>query len=476
MCSPKQQLLFVLLALFGASGCHPQAKDWRTIGTAAPTSWKTKTISPEPQVFTGNAEAGWQYLIYGDYLGAGVPVEMMGKRMPTYSAAAMPRTGDNASVAHDFTIFKAANGVKVINGNCLACHGGWLDGKVVPGLGNTQTQFQTSLRLPSKIISRIAKKRYPEGTPERAALANFVDHYRNIASYVHTNNPGVAPAFRLEEACTMHRNPQDLSYKTTPNYPMMAYTLASDVPPLWNIDRKNALYYNAMGKGDFRKLLLQAVVLATPDSSTARQALGHFTDVLAWAKQLQPPPYPFSIQKDLVAKGQQVFEQHCKGCHGRYSGDSTFYPNKVVALHVVKTDPLYAVYLAQHAGLADWYNKSWFARSVPQSRMEPEYGYIAPPLDGIWATAPYLHNGSVPTLEDLLLSTQRPTYWRKRNPDLQRGYDPQKAGWQYDRTKKAGKKDIFNTTKPGYSQQGHAFGDKLTAEERKALIEYLKTL
>lgn len=126
------------------------------------------------------------------------------------------------------------------------------------------------------------------------------------------------------------------------------------------------------------------------------------------------------------------------------------------------------------APIVDWYNESWFATSYPTSYFEPEAGYVAPPLDGIWATAPYLHNGSVPTLEDLLNSYQRPDYWHRSGES--NDYDYQKIGWNYTVEKNGKGKWTFDTTLPGYSNTGHYFGDHLTKGERGAVIEYLKTL
>jgi hypothetical protein len=105
--------------------------------------------------------------------------------------------------------------------------------------------------------------------------------------------------------------------------------------------------------------------------------------------------------------------------------------------------------------------------------LEPFNGYIAPPLDGIWITAPFLHNGSVPTLEALLNSALRPTYWSRDfdNPET----DYEKVGWKYKKHDLA-EKGVYNTLLPGYGNYGHYFGDKLTGPERKALLEYLKTL
>ncbi|HEY6956285.1 MAG TPA: hypothetical protein VI385_13630, partial [Flavisolibacter sp.] len=99
---------------------------------------------------------------------------------------------------------------------------------------------------------------------------------------------------------------------------------------------------------------------------------------------------------------------------------------------------------------------------------------IAPPLDGIWITAPYLHNGSVPTLEALLNSKLRPKYW-SRNFDKPE-YDYANPGWKFKVEEGPGNTSVYNTTLAGYGNYGHYFGDKLSDEERKAVIEYLKTL
>ena len=98
-------------------------------------------------------------------------------------------------------------------------------------------------------------------------------------------------------------------------------------------------------------------------------------------------------------------------------------------------------------------------------------GYIAPPLDGVWATAPYFHNASVPNLEGVLNVAARPTYWRRINE-----LDYEKMGWKYEAMKKGGNKKTYDTTLPGYSNQGHDFGEEFNEAERMAVIEYLKTL
>jgi len=213
-------------------------------------------------------------------------------------------------------------------------------------------------------------------------------------------------------------------------------------------------------------------VLGIPDSAQARRAINGFRDVLAWLDQLEPPPYPGAVDEQLAARGQKLFEKNCSKCHGTY-GEEESYPNKLISLSLVKTDPMYANY-AYNSGIVDWYNRSWFAQSEPRSYFEPELGYVAPPLDGIWASAPYLHNGSVPTVDALLNSTARPDVWKRSGNS--EDYDHKALGWQYSVPDKAKGEWVFDTSLPGYSNKGHYFGDKLTDDERYALIEYLKTI
>ena len=197
-----------------------------------------------------------------------------------------------------------------------------------------------------------------------------------------------------------------------------------------------------------------------------------FSDVVAWLRALQPPSYPGALNAQLVREGQTVFETHCKKCHGSY-GEQATYPNKLVPLDEIGTDPAYALY-AMASPVNEWYNNSWFAKSTPYAESRPSPAYMAPPLDGIWATAPFLHNGSVPTLEALLDSRLRPTYWERNFEDD--SYDLARIGWPYVEKNNGRGRYTYDTTLPGYGNGGHTFGDSLSGRERLALIEYLKAL
>lgn len=439
---------------------------------AVNTGWKVKKIPAYPQLENGDPEAGYNYLIYGDYIGSGIPYEVFEKRIKNRQDKTLRREGINAKLPYTLTAFEGIQGVEVVNGNCFTCHAGELNGEIVLGLGNSFGEFQRNLKPIAKAMDLGMKLKFGKKSQEWKAYEDFRRYFQISAPYVQTEKAGVNPAAMLAEACVMYRNPIDLTYQEEANFTMPRYAIATDVPPLWNLKKKNALYYTAVGRGDFSKLLFQASVLGIPDTFAARKAVSNFKDVIAWIKTIEPPKYPAPIDKSLTAKGSLLYETHCSECHGSYSFQET-YPNKVVSIDYIKTDPLYASYAVQ-APIVDWYNKSWFAASEPPSHFEPEAGYIAPPLDGIWASAPYLHNGSVPTLEDLLNSYQRPVYWRRSGQS--QDFDFEKVGWNYSREKNGKGKWTYDTTLPGFGNEGHYFGDHLTVDERKALIEFLKTL
>jgi hypothetical protein len=150
----------------------------------------------------------------------------------------------------------------------------------------------------------------------------------------------------------------------------------------------------------------------------------------------------------------------------------------VVPLKEIGTDPRRFEGITRKFGEA--YNKSWFAGDYQAIDSD---GYQAPPLDGVWATAPYLHNGSVPTLYGVLNSKARPGLFTRSFRTDREAYDERHVGWKVQGLSAAPKaaspieaRKVYDTTRPGRSNAGHTYGDRLTEEERMAVIEYLKTL
>ncbi len=129
--------------------------------------------------------------------------------------------------------------------------------------------------------------------------------------------------------------------------------------------------------------------------------------------------------------------------------------------------------------------------------MPEKAGYIAPPLDGVWASAPYFHNGSVPTLYHVLKASERPAIWSRTNTDPF-AYDLEKVGLLYQekdispenyaRWKTAAKgnprseearefRRWYNTSGMGRSNQGHDwFSAIMDNDEIYAVVEFLKSL
>ncbi|MEM8908356.1 MAG: c-type cytochrome [Bacteroidota bacterium] len=421
---------------------------------------------------SGDAEAGRWYWLNGDYVDSGVPFDLF-----TATSASgenlLGRSGDNVDVPYNFTAVDAANGVRVVVANCLQCHAQQLNGELIVGLGNSMTDFTTDQSSTISLADAALQLLYGSNSPEWAAYSPFRESIIASAAEIVTEVKGVNPAGKLAVVLTAHRNQNDLTWIDDPVYPIPPEVIPEDVPPLWLIKKKHALYYNASGKGDFARLIMASSALTMEDSLKAREVDQRFVDVVAYLKTLEAPVYPEATDAAKVDRGKSLFESNCARCHGTYGAAET-YPNLLVTLDEIQTDSLLVFGNFAFGDFQDWYTNSWFAQEPNAAQFTPELGYIAPPLDGIWATAPYLHNGSVPTLEDLLNSPERPTFWRRSFSSFALDYE--KMGWQYTRESAGGNVEIYDTTLPGYGNGGHTYGDSYTDEQRSDLIEYLKTL
>ncbi|RTQ53733.1 hypothetical protein EJV47_03090 [Hymenobacter gummosus] len=425
---------------------------------------------------------GFLYLTEGNYHGTGIPhyslfVRKITKRntllAPLPDSLAPTQRSLSTKVPFGYSAVQSIQGSVIINANCFSCHAGHVAGQFVLGLGTTNSIYQKGQHVQALMLDQVVKTMYSRNSRERKAFGHFGDYFKQVSKTTHTPNPFVNPAFRLEETCINHRDPVDLSYKPRENFPMTKQVYASDIPPLWHVRKKRTLYYNGMGNGDKSKLLMQITAMGITDTLMARDVQRHFGDVVAWIESLRPPKYPRTVDQGLAGRGAITFAQKCSGCHGTY-GVQESYPNKIVALETLKTDPYYARYFFRNSGLASWYNSSWFATSSPHSSLVPIEGYQAPPLDGVWATAPYLHNGSVPTLKALLNSKLRPLRWEYTN-----GYNFEEVGLA-NRPSHAKNlrpnKQTYDASIEGYGNYGHSFSDMLTEQQRSELLEYLKTL
>jgi mono/diheme cytochrome c family protein len=344
---------------------------------------------------------------------------------------------------------------------------------LIVGLGNHSADNTTEQTSRLQLIDGVVKANYGTNSKEWQAYEPFSRGFKAIGPYIRTSTQGANPADKIFAALSGHRDKNNLTWIDQATYTIPTETIPTDVPAWWLLKKKHALYYNGLGKGDFARLMMASSLLSMKDTAEARAIDNKFPDVVAYLKSLQPPKYPQSTDPTLAQQGKIVFETNCARCHGTYGSNAT-YPNLLIDLPTIGTDAALSNVYFSNPQYHTWYNESWFNKPPYAAQLLPNKGYVAPPLDGIWATAPYLHNGSVPTLEDLLNSTQRPVFWKRSFDD--KDYDWIKLGWKYE--VKTKKEDIqtYDTTQNGYGNSGHYFGDKLSATERKALLEYLKTL
>ena len=429
-------------------------------------------VPASPQRAGGDAKKGYEYLVTGNYVKGGLPINLfllgnMGQKIH------IQRDGLNKNLPHAYTAVKTRNNEVLVAPNCLQCHAQVFDDQLIIGLGNSLIDFTKNERFNSENIELLEKILKANAPSQYEAAAPFINVTKTVTQHLYAETRGVNVADKLAAVLAAHRDPVTFQWKDQPFLPIPKEVIPTDTPAWWLLKKKNAMFYNGFGRGDFGRFLMASNLLTVNDTSESRTVDEQMPHVLAYLNSLEAPKYPKAVNQQLASKGRIIFDQACSGCHGTY-GPGGQYPNLLIPQSVIGTDSLLHTSNYSNPQFIQWFNKSWFTTGDHPARLVPFNGYLAPPLDGVWITAPYLHNGSVPDLEGVLDSRQRPKYW-SRNFDKPE-YNYQNPGWKYQVESKPGGNTVYNTTLPGYGNYGHYFGDRLSSEERKAVIEYLKTL
>jgi mono/diheme cytochrome c family protein len=273
-----------------------------------------------------------------------------------------------------------------------------------------------------------------------------------------------------------------------------------DFPSVWNQQARKGMHLHWDGNNtsvDERNLSAAFGTGAYPPTVDS----GRVLRMARYLETAQPPPYPYPVDQALAEKGKPIYEHFCISCHGTrkppfrttpvgesescdYMASGAQCVGTVVPLDDIGTDPSrfnsYTWLLAvNQSTLYAGYEKDWgFKPAYPQRfhLFRKTHGYANMPLDGIWLRAPYLHNGSVPTLNDLLKSSS------DRTPKFFRGndvFDRENVGFVSDLPEQNGRRFFpFDTSRRGNGNRGHEgreYGTELTADQKRALLEYLKT-
>ena len=195
-----------------------------------------------------------------------------------------------------------------------------------------------------------------------------------------------------------------------------------------------------------------------------------------WLLTAKPPPFPYPVETGRAERGKVLYAEYCARCHGRdgqnFEGELVGQVTPIDRIGTSRrrldsyTEELCAAQNTLYAG----YDDERF------SHFRKTNGYANAPLDGIWLRAPYLHNGSVPTLRDLLEPAARRPQTFYRGYDV---YDPVKLGFVAD-VPSEGARQFFkiDTRIEGNGNSGHEgreYGTELPDAEKDAIVEYLKT-
>ena len=246
----------------------------------------------------------------------------------------------------------------------------------------------------------------------------------------------------------------------------------TDMPSVWNLQKykpEQGMFMNLAGDShDAYSVIVDSALGLLGAAPHDKQA---FLDQVKWLHEYlskkAPPKYPFAIDQARAQSGKVAFDSHCAGCHAS-ARTGTRIPVSEVATDRNRLDSW-----NKTAAIAA--NKVVRDMGIERKGLVEETldGYIIPFLDGIWLRAPYLHNGSVPTLRDLLNPVaERPkVFWRGYDV-----YDQKRLGFvtDTDEAKRIGTR--HDVSAKGGSNQGLPYGVDMADEDKEALIEFLKTL
>ncbi|MFL6845690.1 MAG: hypothetical protein ACJ8ER_12505 [Allosphingosinicella sp.] len=245
----------------------------------------------------------------------------------------------------------------------------------------------------------------------------------------------------------------------------------ADFMSIWDQASREGLWLHWDGNNDSideRNLSAAMGAGATPLTLSAEPNMRSIERIKRWIMNLPAPRYPFGIDYAKAAAGRPVYERACAACHE--AGHPDF--GAVIPTRYLQTDP--ERQLSFDDSMAAKMNTIGAGKPWAFNRFRRTDGYASHPLDGIWLRAPYLHNGSVPTLRELLspVAQRRAVFFR--GDDV---YDPANVGFTADVARR-GKRAFyrFDTHDRGNGNGGHLYGVDLSAAEKDALIEYLKTL
>jgi len=407
-------------------------------------------------------------------------------------------------------------GIDVVYLNCASCHTGTFRDApgavphIVPGMpahtfdlgawGKFLTTIPTDQKFtPQRLLDQISKMQ--DDPHRRAGKPDLINRliFKYLAAYLMRDQLlilGQRLSFINKDSWGPGRVDTFNAPKALLNFPMDKYADPKelvgnvDFPSIWYQGPRKGMQLHWDGNNtsvDERNLSAAFGTGAYPPTLDVARVVR----TAKWLETAKPPTYPYQIDGPLAAKGQRVYEEYCARCHGTREAPFRHDPPQptelvgtVVPIEKIGTDrwrlDSYTWVLAvNQSTLYAGFEKDWgFAPPYPQrfGHFRKQPGYANSPLDGIWLRAPYLHNGSVPNLWELLKPEKERIASFYRGDDV---FDPKNVGFVSDAPDQDGQKLFpFNTREPGNGNGGHtgaAYGTELPEGDKWALVEYLKT-
>jgi hypothetical protein len=450
---------------YGSIGSEPGVSLLRPVGGVLPPYWVFKAL---PSVCPEKLPGGYATIGFVVERGRDLPVGVSRRRRL---------------------------GIDQVGINCAACHTGTVrdrpdaEPRVVPGMPAHQLDLQRFIEfvldctLDNRLTDASVRGRFPRsggpGAMERLLYRIGVIDRLKIQTLELRNR--IAPILgdavpRWGRGRVDTFNP----YKAIQfNWPLdrlsaSERTGAADFPSLWNQKPREGMHLHWDGDNDSvdERNLSAALGAGITPVTVDHDGIKRVRD---WIWTLPPPKYPYDVDQALAARGSRIYEAQCAACHA----DHRFREGIVSGDRVGQVEPIARIATDRHR--LDSYTEAFAANQYqlfPGSRyrftrFRKTHGYANHPLDGIWARAPYLHNGSVPTLRDLLQDPARRPRTFYRGYDL---FDRVNVGFVSDVVSANGRVFTrYDTEVPGNGHGGHVYGTTLADDDKAAVVEYLKT-
>lgn len=392
---------------------------------------------------------------------------------------------------------RQVSGVDLVWINCAACHTGTYrltasaQPRIVPGMGSNNLDFYRFVRFlldagaderlsPDVMIPAMRKAGAPIGPLDELVWRYAV--LPRVREGLVQRRSRLLPLLAAQPAWGPGRvdtfNPYKLLLQLPPGsrVPDAELVGTADFPTVFNQRPREGMHLHWDGNNTS---LAERNLSAALGAGVTPQTVDHASidRSAAWLLSLKPPASPYRPNPDAVGRGRAIYMQACAACHGWQAANGYVFQGQ----HLGQVDPISDVGTDANRlnsytqAFRDWQVSTLFAGTPYHfTHFTKTNGYANVPLDALWLRAPYLHNGSVPTLADLLQPPEQRPKTFLRSSDV---IDPAKGGFVAPPCTPAGGGDAFcyDTSQRGNSNQGHIWGTTLPANQKADLLAYLLT-